>query len=187
MAIDSKRVINQPSPLTLDIVNYLRSLSAHITNVSHARRDWILNLRKLIDQTDRGNPASIARLAAVLGREQIETFKSAKGEVGRLRPPADCGECHAAALTWLDHHVTACERLIRVGESRDMLRLHAASEPLIEAKVAAQRINTEYARLVSDLRRCVPRRSGRGGLAWLPFVSRPNGRAGRSLVGAKSN
>ena len=83
MAIDSKRVINQPSPLTLDIVNYLRSLSAHITNVSNRRRDWILNLRKLIEQADRGNPASIARLAAVLGREQIESFKAAKDGVGR--------------------------------------------------------------------------------------------------------
>ncbi len=187
MAIDSKRVVNQPSPLTLDIVSYLRSLSAHITNVSNARRDWIFNLRKLIDQTDRGNPASIARLAAVLGREQIDSFKRAKTEVGRLRPPADCGECHAAALTWLDHHVTACERLIRVGDSRDMLRLRAASEPLMEAKVAAQRINTEYARLVSDLRRCVPRRSGRAGLAWLPFVSRSNDRSSRQTASARSN
>jgi hypothetical protein len=151
-----------------EVVHYLRQLSAMLERVSGARRGWIEQLQPLIADAYHRDPTAIARQAAQLGREQIGLFKGTRAELGRIRPPADCVQCHAAASSWLDHHVTACERLIRLGDIRDVKHLGSAREPLEEARAAAQRIKLEYARLVSDLRRCVPRRSPSGG-GWLPF------------------
>ena len=153
----------------VEVVHYLRQLSAMLEKVSEARRDWIQQLQPLIADAYHRDPTATARQAAQLGRGQIGLFKGTRAELGRIRPPADCVQCHAAASSWLDHHVTACERLIRLGDIRDVKHLGSAREPLEEARASAQRINFEYARLVSDLRRCVPRRTSSGGGSWLPF------------------
>ena len=154
----------------VEVVHYLRALSGLLEKVSETRRDWIKQLQPLVADAYHRDPTAIARQAATLGREQIGPFKTTRLELGRLRPPADCVQCHAAAASWLDHHVTACERLIRLGDIRDTKHLASFREPLDEARLAARRINTEYARLVADLRRCVPRRAPSGsGSGWLPF------------------
>ena len=155
----------------VEVVHYLRSLTQMLVEVSAARRGWIHELQPLIDDAYHRDPTAVARQAAQLGRAQLSPFRAARLALGRLRPPGDCVECHAAAASWLDHHVTACERLIRLGDIRDVKRLATAREPLDEARASAQRINEEYARLVADLRRCVPRRaaSSRG---WLPLGRR---------------
>jgi hypothetical protein len=67
-------------------------------------------------------------------------------------------------MSWLDEHVTACERLVRAGETRDVRRLRRAQEPLADARACAARITTEYSRLVDDLRRQVPRRPQKASL-----------------------
>jgi hypothetical protein len=152
-----------------EVVQYLRQLSSMLERVSAARGDWIQQLQPLIVDAYHRDPVAVARQAAQLGREQIALFKTTRLELGRVRPPADCVTCHAAAASWLDHHVTACERLIRLGDIRDVKHLTTAREPLEEARAAAQRINHEYARLVVDLRRCVPRRSDPSEPGWLPF------------------
>lgn len=140
-----------------------------LERVNGARRDWIQQLQPLMSDAYHRDPTAVARSAAHLGREQLSLFKSTRAELGRVRPPPDCVQCHAAAASWLDHHVTACERLIRLGDIRDVKHLSTAREPLDEARAAAQRIKSEYARLVADLRRCVPRRAGTGDGGWLPF------------------
>jgi hypothetical protein len=152
-----------------EVVQYLRQLSAVVERVSSARGEWIQQLQPLITDAYHRDPVAISRQAAQLGREQIGLFKTARMELGRVRPPRDCVTCHAAAASWLDHHVTACERLIRLGDIRDVKHLTSAREPLEEARAAAQRINFEYARLVVDLRRCVPRDPGSSEKSWLPF------------------
>ena len=153
----------------VEVVHYLRALSGLLERISEARRDWIKQLQPLVSDAYHRDPTAIARQAAALGREQLGPFKTTRLELNRLRPPADCVQCHAAAASWLDHHVTACERLIRLGDIRDTRHLSSFREPLDEARLAARRINTEYARLVADLRRCVPRRTPSGGEGWLPF------------------
>lgn len=152
-----------------EVVQYLRQLSGLLQRVSSARGDWIQQLQPLIVDAYHRDPVAVARQAAQLGREQIGLFKATRLELGRVRPPRDCVACHAAAASWLDHHVTACERLIRLGDIRDVKHLTSAREPLEEARAAAQRINFEYARLVVDLRRCVPRGSDLSEKSWLPF------------------
>jgi hypothetical protein len=153
----------------VEVVQYLRALSGLLEKVSATRREWIQQLQPLVSDAYHRDPTALARQAAALGREQIAPFKATRAELARLRPPADCVQCHAAAASWLDHHVTACERLIRLCDIRDVKHLASFREPLDEARSAARRINTEYARLVADLRRCVPRRASSGGSGWLPF------------------
>lgn len=167
--------VPRPGPKTskgtsaVEVVHYLRALSLLLERVSAARRAWIEQLQPLVSDAYHRDPTAIARQAAQLGREQLGPFKTTRLELGRLRPPADCVQCHAAAASWLDHHVTACERLIRLGDIRDVRHLGSFREPLDEARGAAQRINREYARLVADLRRCVPRRASLGAGGWLPW------------------
>jgi len=146
---------NGGSPV--EVVRYLRQLSELLVKVSDVRRGWIHELQPIIEEAYHRDPTAVARQAAQLGRAQLGPFRDARLALGRMRPPGDCLACHAAAASWLDHHVTACERLIRLGDIRDVKRLATAREPLDEARAAAQRINTEYARLVANLRRCIPR------------------------------
>jgi hypothetical protein len=141
-----------------EVVSYLRELSTLLTGVSETRRAWILRLSPLLQDAERKDPLWVARSAVTLGREHLYAFRSARGTLARLRPPIDCLNCHAAAMSWLDQHVVACERLVRAGEIRDVRRLRAAQEPLADARACAQRITLEYGRLVDDLRRDIPKR-----------------------------
>lgn len=158
-------------PPPAHVVYYLRDLSGVLTDVIDARRGWIEQLGPLILEAYRRDPRVVARSAAELGREQLDLFRRSRGLLGQLRPPGECVACHAAAASWLDEHVTACERLILAGETRDLRRLQQAQEPLAEARVAARRINEEYARLVAEVRRRVPRQSRRTSRFGLPFGS----------------
>jgi hypothetical protein len=88
----------------------------------------------------------------------LTDFRDARALLRTLSPPVECMSCHAAALSWLDEHIVACERLVRAGETRDVRRLKSAQEPLADARACAQRITSEYSRLVEGLRRDVPRR-----------------------------
>ncbi len=159
-----------------EVVHYLRKLTELLVGVSEARRGWLHDLQPLIQDAYHRDPTAVARQAAQLGRAQLVPFREARMALGRLRPPGDCLACHAAAASWLDHHVTACERLIRLGDIRDVKRLPTAREPLDEARASARRINEEYARLVADLRRCIPRRVPRRRLGIFGSGRRPTRR-----------
>lgn len=141
-----------------EIVVYLRELSTLLNDVTEARRGWILKLSPLLHDAERKDPLTVAKSAVTLGREHLTLFRASRQALAHLRPPSECLQCHAAAMSWLDEHVTACERLVRAGETRDVRRLRRAQEPLADARACAARITTEYSRLVEDLRQQVPRR-----------------------------
>jgi hypothetical protein len=155
-----------------ETVVYLRELSSLLSQVSEIRRTWIHQLSPLLRDAERKDPITIARSALSLGREHLTAFRNARAALRILSPPVECMSCHAAALSWLDEHLIACERLIRAGETRDVRRLRAAQEPLADARACAQRITSEYSRLVEDLRREIPRRQAAS--FWSRFRRSPN-------------
>jgi hypothetical protein len=156
-----------------EVVVYLRELSTLLNQTTETRRAWIHELSPLLRDAERRDPLTIARSAVSLGREHLNAFRDARAKLRTLSPPSECMTCHAAAISWLDEHVTACERLVRAGETRDVRRLRAAQEPLADARACAQRITLEYTRLVDDLRQHVPRRNNNQSF-WSRFRRSPN-------------
>jgi len=141
-----------------DTVFYLRELSSLLGEVAETRKLWIGQLSPLLHNAEKRDPLVVARSAVTLGRAHLVTFRGARDRLRGLHPPIECINCHAAAVSWLDEHVAACERLVRAGETRDVRSLKNAQEPLADARACAQRITAEYGRLVDDLRRDIPRR-----------------------------
>jgi hypothetical protein len=168
----------------VQIIHYLRGLSGTLQEVSETRRVWIRQLGPLIQEAHRKDPNLVARSAATLGQDQLGVFRASRARLVQLAPPPACVTCHAAALSWLDEHITACERLVRVGMTHDVRSLRQAQEPLADARASAQRINAEYTRLVAELRRQMPPARARPRRSWFSFMNRFRNHDNRSRKSA---
>ena len=90
--------------------------------------------------------------AGRLGREHVGAFREVRASVGRLSPPEGCQEIHRSVQLWTDSLVKACEALIEVGSSGQLAGMQIAQRNVTDARHAARRFNSEYNRLLTELR-----------------------------------
>lgn len=82
----------------------------------------------------------------------MTAFRDVRSSVERLQPPEGCQEISKAVLGWTDSLVKACEALIEVGNSGQLAGMQIAQRNVTEARHAARRFNSEYSRLLTELR-----------------------------------
>lgn len=134
------------------IAEYLISLRPQVARAIEARQLWIKELGLLFEEARQGNAAQVTTRAGRLGREHLGSFRDIRGSVERLRPPADCEGAQKSVIAWIDGLVKACEALVEVGNSSSLTGLQVAQRHVTDARHAARRFNSEYSRLVTELR-----------------------------------
>ncbi|HEY3109870.1 MAG TPA: hypothetical protein VGL23_14005 [Chloroflexota bacterium] len=144
-----------------EIANFLITLKPMVARAVAIRASWIKELGRLFAEIQQGNAARVTARAGRLGREHVGAFRDVRTSVARLSPPAGCQEVHRSVLLWTDSLVKACEALIEVGNSGQIAGMQIAQRNVTEARHAARRFNSEYNRLLTELRVAV--RSARRG------------------------
>jgi hypothetical protein len=143
------------------IARYLRALRPVLLAPRLARRAWIRDVGRLIEEARSGDPIALSRQAGSHGRDVVPVFRDARRRLSDLSPPPECQELHAAIEQWIVQHVEACELLMRIEEQRTLRSLRDVQERLAEGRAWAGRFNAAYVRVVEDLRRQVARGVGR--------------------------
>jgi hypothetical protein len=151
-----------PPPATpREVARFLVALKPLVARAIEIRASWIKELGLLFAEVQQGNPAQVTARAGRLGREHVGAFREVRSSVDRLPPPEGCQEINRSVLLWTDSLVKACEALIEVGNSGQLAGMQIAQRNVTEARHAARRFNSEYNRLLTELRVAV--RSARRG------------------------
>jgi hypothetical protein len=135
-----------------DIARFLVLLKPLVARAIEVRSSWIKELGALFEEARQGNAAQVTARAGRLGREHVGAFRDVRTSVERVGPPLGCEEIHKSVLVWTDSLVKACEALIEVGNSGQLAGMQIAQRNVTEARHAARRFNSEYSRLVTELR-----------------------------------
>jgi hypothetical protein len=143
------------------IAGFLVTLKPMVARAVEIRASWIKELGLLFAEVQHGNPSQVTARAGRLGREHVGAFREVQTAVDRLAPPEGCQEIFASVLIWTDALVKACEALIEVGNSGQLAGMQIVQRNVTEARHAARRFNSEYNRLLTELRVAV--RSARRG------------------------
>lgn len=147
---DDGVVDRQASPR--EIARYLVTLKPQVARAIQVRQQWIKELGILLEEARHGNAQQVVTRAGRLGREHLPAFRDVRAAVERTRPPDGCEEVFAAIVTWVANLVRACEGLIEVGNSGSLAGMEIVQRHVTEARHAARRFNSEYTRLVTELR-----------------------------------
>jgi hypothetical protein len=150
-----------PQATPRDIARFLVTLKPMVARAIEIRTSWIRELGLLFEEARQGNEAQVTSRAGRLGRDHVGSFRDVRSSVERLQPPEGCGEIHKSVLSWTDALVKACEALIEVGNSGQLAGMQIAQRNVTEARHSARRFNSEYSRLLTELRVAV--RSARRG------------------------
>jgi hypothetical protein len=134
------------------IASFLITLKPMVARAVAIRASWIKELGRLFAEIQQGNSAQVTGRAGRLGREHVGAFREVRASVARLSPPEGCQEIHRSVLLWTDWLVKACEALIEVGNSGQLAGMQIAQRNVTEARHAARRFNSEYNRLLTELR-----------------------------------
>lgn len=134
------------------VAAYLVALRPILGHATQTRQTWVKRIGLLMADTRLGNPSLIAQQAGQIGRENGAAFRDAQRAVDRLKPPADCAECHSALSNWLNKLVQSCDVLAEMGRTGDLKRMKETQQLLSEGRGHAQAFNDEYARLCRVLR-----------------------------------
>jgi hypothetical protein len=150
-----------PQATPREIARFLVQLKPMVARAIEVRASWIKELGLLFAEAQQGNAAQVTSRAGRLGREHVGSFREVRAAVERIPPPEGCQEIHRSVMVWTDSLVKACEALIEVGSSGHMAGMQVAQRNVTEARHAARRFNSEYNRLLTELRVAV--RSARRG------------------------
>jgi hypothetical protein len=134
---------------------YLHDLRPLLASAADARRSFVRELGGLMDDASRSTRRMIAQAAGAAGRDHAGYFRQLKVRLEDLSPPAGCQACHHAAQRWVDRHLEASLILAEVGRTGDLARLHETQRRLAAAREHARQLNSEYSRLVEELRQRV--------------------------------
>lgn len=145
-----------------DIARYLIMMKPLIARAIEVRQSWIRELGMLFEEARQGNAAQVTTRAGRLGRDHVGLFRDVRASCERYQPPAGCEELQRAVMSWIDGLVKACEALVEVGGSGQMVGMQVAQRNVTEARHAARRFNNEYQRLVTELRVAVRAARRRG-------------------------
>ena len=145
-----------------EIAKFLVSLKPLVQRAIEVRASWIRELGVLFEEARQGNEAHVTSRAGRLGRDHVTLFRDVRSAVERFRPPEGCQEIHRSVVAWTDSLVKACEALIEVGNTSQLAGMQIAQRNVTEARHAARRFNSEYTRLLTELRVAV--RSARRGV-----------------------
>ena len=143
---------NRPGGSLRDVAAYLTGLRPVLVEALQGRQSWVRRIGVLLEDARHGNATLVAQAAGRVGKEQVSQFRQCRQQLERLHPPLECQECHAAMASWLDQLINVCEVLIGAGQTGDLRRLRETQEMLADSRTYARRFNSEYTRVVSDLR-----------------------------------
>ena len=113
------------------------------------------HLGTLLDGARSSHRATIMTAVGRVGADQRREFDALRRRLDNLSVPAPAQLCHDAVATWLDEMVAACAAMVQVGESREMQRLKETQEHLAASRAGARTFNSEYERLLAELKRRV--------------------------------
>ena len=150
-----------PAATPREIARFLVTLKPMVARAIEVRASWIRELGLLFAEAQQGNAAQVTNRAGRLGREHVSAFREVRSSVERIPPPEGCQDIHKSVLVWTDSLVKACEALIEVGNSGQLAGMQIAQRNVTDARHAARRFNSEYNRLLTELRVAV--RSARRG------------------------
>jgi hypothetical protein len=135
-----------------EIARFLVAVKPMVARAIEVRASWIKELGLLFAEAQGGNAAQVTSRAGRLGREHVGAFRDVRSSVERVPPPEGCQEIHKSVLVWTDSLVKACEALIEVGNSGQLAGMQIAQRNVTDARHAARRFNSEYNRLLTELR-----------------------------------
>jgi hypothetical protein len=150
-----------PAATPREVARFLVALKPMVARAIEVRASWIRELGLLFAEAQQGNAAQVTSRAGRLGREHVTAFRDVRSSVERIAPPENCQDIHKSVLIWTDSLVKACEALIEVGNSGQLAGMQIAQRNVTDARHAARRFNSEYNRLLTELRVAV--RSARRG------------------------
>jgi hypothetical protein len=134
------------------IAAYLVSVKPLLGEVTESRRAFIRHIGLLLEEARSAGRMVVVQAAGRIGRDEGQAFRSLKAQLEQVEAPPACLPCHKAILRWVDLHVEACQVMMEVGMSADLTRLRETQSLLGDARPHAQVFNSEYTRLVLDVR-----------------------------------
>jgi hypothetical protein len=108
-----------------------------------------------MDESSRASRTVITQAAGRAGRDRGDDFRRLKSQVDQLLPPAPCLGCHVAVQRWLERHGEACAVMMDIGLTGQLGRMRETQHLLGEARAHARELNSEYSRLLDDVRQRV--------------------------------
>ncbi len=138
------------SPLA--VAKYLMALRPHVSRAIEIRQSWIREIGLLFEEARQGNAQQVTTRAGRLGREHVGSFRDVRASVDRFNPPEGCQDVQRAVVAWVDGMVKACEALIEVGNTGALSGMQVAQRHVTDARHAARRFNSEYNRLVTEIK-----------------------------------
>ena len=149
---DDPYIDRRPTSSPKVIAQYLIALKPQVASAIEVRKSWIKELGKLFEDVQQGSQPALTSRASRLGRDHVGPFREIRAMVEQHRPPEGCQDVFKAVFTWVDNMVKACESLIEVGNTNSLAGLQVTQVFVSDARHAARRFNSEYNRLVTDLR-----------------------------------
>lgn len=134
------------------IAQYLVTVKPLLHEVTESRRAFIRHIGLLLEEARTAGRMVVVQAAGRIGRDEGQAFRQLKQHLELIPAPPPCDPCHRAIVKWVDLHVAACQVMMEVGMSADLTRLHETQSLLGDARRFAQQFNTEYTRLVVDVR-----------------------------------
>jgi hypothetical protein len=127
------------------------------------RRNLVQHIGALLDEARSAHRRTVVHATGRLGADQASTFRRIRGRHERMDVPPGARACHDAVGSWLDQIVAACDSMVQVGDSGDLKHMREVQEHLAASRNDARRFNSEYERLLGELKRRVQRASSAQG------------------------
>jgi hypothetical protein len=147
---------------------YLTAIRGLMEEATAIRRSWIRQVGMLILDARTKPPDMVAPMVLRCGKENRELFVGFRVRLDEIKPPSGCDACQAAFAAWLDKQTAACDALIDIGTSSDLVQLRAVQRLLAEGRVDTQAFNAEYSALLTALKQRIAARKAAKGMHW-PF------------------
>lgn len=138
------------SPLA--VAKYLMALRPHVARAIEVRQSWIKELGLLFEDARQGNAQQVTTRAGRLGRDHVGMFRDIRASVERGNAPEGCADLQRSVTAWIQGMVKACEALIEVGNSGQLSGMQVAQRHVTDARHQARRFNSEYNRLVTEIK-----------------------------------
>ena len=151
----NRTLATRPNGSARAIATYLVEVRPLLAEITESRRAFIRHIGVLMEDARHAGRGVVVQAAGRIGRDEGQAFRGLRAQLDRLPPPAPCDGCHQAVVKWTDLHVAACQVMVEVGVSGDLTRLRETQSLLADARTHAQQFNTEYTRLVADVRQRV--------------------------------
>ena len=138
------------SPLA--VAKYLMALRPYVSRAIEVRQSWIKELGLLFEEARQGNTRRSPRGPAASGASTSARSATSAPRSTAASPPRGAPRSQRSVVGWIDGMVKACEALIEVGNTGAMAGMQVAQRHVTEARHAARRFNSEYNRLVTEIK-----------------------------------